>query len=136
MELIQLQTGLKIEEVAESINYTRSHLSKLMKKGNPKVEAELLYKYQEELGELRQSLLVLDDPEAEYKQKPKVKVVDADKLLVHDMLQTKIMLREVLHNQAKILAAQQGRDPTDVLKEINESLRAESSEEFDALGPL
>lgn len=81
----------------------------------------------------QEDLLILNEPGVKYGKKTNVKVVDAEQLMVHDMLQIKIMQREILRNQAKILAAQQKKDVKIVLKEINESLRAESSEEFDGL---
>jgi polyphosphate kinase len=134
--LIQLITDQKIDEVASSINYGREHLSRKMGTGDPQLEKLLISKYSQQLDEFFEvDSQVLRDPEAKYhkKSKPKARLVDADSLIVHDLLQTKIMLRQVLRNQAELLATQQKKDVKIVLDEMNESLRAESSEEFDGL---
>lgn len=120
-----------IEDIAKSIGYSRAHLNTLMKTGDYDVEKLLINKYGKDIESFFEQVnSVMSEPEAEYGA---VKIVDADELLVRDTLQNKIMLREILRNQAKLLAAQENRAVSEVLDEMNESLRAESSEEFDAL---
>lgn len=75
--------------------------------------------------------LLLGEDGAEYGKG--IKVVDAEELLVHDSLLIKGMLRVVLRNQAHIIALQEGKAVSSVLKKISKAVKDETSEEFDEL---
>lgn len=95
------------------------------------------YKYKELIDEDFIIKHQMNEPEARYKTKRKslndVKVVDANSLLVHDLMIAKAMLRVMLRNQAELLATQHNVSVTSVLKKITNAVRAETSEDFDEL---
>lgn len=128
--IIQVIKDITQDDVAKAINYSRKRLGTLINTGDKKLERLLIKEYGNDLHDFFGTVDQLMEPEAEYGA---VKIVDADELLVRDTLQNKIMLREILRNQAKLLAAQEIRAVSEVLDEMNESLRAESEDEFDAL---
>lgn len=133
MGFIQVLTDQNMEQVAKSINYTREHLSHLIKKGGDKsIEVLLKNKYRNEMEDFFQDreFVMEEDPE-EYGTA--VKIVDAEELLVHDSLVIKGMLRVILRNQASIIAGQEGKSVSSVLKQITKAVRSETSEEFDEL---
>lgn len=94
------------------------------------------YKYSDLIDENFIDKFGLGKKEGVYKsgRKAMEKVIpDADSQTMHDILQLKAMLRVSLRNQAQILARLTGASFETTLEAVNEALKAESSDEFDAL---
>lgn len=128
---IQAITDKSLEEVAQSIDYSRSHFTKEVAKGSNKaIEKLLLDKYKKEMDEFFQEkdLFVNEDPE-DYSKK----LVDTDELLVHNSILLKGMIRVLLRNQAMIISYQSGEKLSVVLKKIEKAVKEEIEEDFSLL---
>ena len=132
MGFIQVLTENNYDEIAKSIGYGREGFTRIVNEGDrPDIEKLLLAKYGTTLSQYfdQQNLFAGDNQE----QEDRVKVVDAEELLVHDSQQIKGMLRVILRNQAALLAAQEGKALSSILRKITKAVRDETSEEFGEL---
>lgn len=133
VKFIQAITDQTIEQVAQSINYSRVHLTTEMITGaNEGIEKLLTEKYRKEMDEFfgDRDMLLREDS-VDYGKR--VKIVDAEEMLVADSLIIKGMLRVVLRNQASIIAGQEGVPLSVVMKKISKAVKDETSKELGEL---
>lgn len=134
---------LKQEDVAAKLNVPRSTYATWEGGADPPMEmiaavAKVCgYKFRDLVDEDFIDKFSLNEDAPKYKKGRKsldeIKLVDADALMVKDLLMAKAMLRVVLRTQAEILAAQRDVKVAVVLRELTKAVRDETQEEFDEL---
>lgn len=131
VKLIQAITDMNMDEIARSIDYTRSYLNRFMNSDeeNKDIENALLQKYKPVLEEFfDESLNYVEEDSAEYRMN--ARIVDVENELVNNSIVIKGMMRVLLRNQAFIISLQTGEDLTVVLDRITVALKDELKEDF------
>lgn len=132
---------MRQEDVASKLDVARSTYASWEKDISPDFDslariAKLFgYKYNDLTDEEFIEKYNLNEPESSYKKRERVnaKQVLSDDTILHKTIEMKAMLRVMLRSQAHILATQQKRPVSEVLKEISKAVAAELSADFDEL---
>jgi len=126
---IKKKLDINQQQIADRIGYSRSYLSDAFKKNG-----DLSKLYRAIYNEFKIDLESLKKDIPGYKtEKKRTKIIDADNLIVHDLIIIKAILRVILRSMAELQAAQQKRTVTSILSELTKAVRDEIGDEFDEL---